>query len=133
MDSQLKARFIMLYQMILADGIVDVAELEVYYRIGKEKYGLTSEQISSFTNLSLRESGLNYPLPTTLEGKVTLLYQLAEIALADGKIEKSEKKLIKKYAKLMGFEDENIDDIVEFMFNQVKQGIPEDDVLKMLQ
>ncbi len=42
MDPSLKSRFVVLYSMVLADGIVEAAELETLHRIGKECYGLTT-------------------------------------------------------------------------------------------
>ena len=78
--------------MVLADGIIDARELEVLYRIGRDTYGIPAEEI----NNAIRESGTSFLTPGTLNEKVTLLYHLAEIALADEDLEDSEKALLQK-------------------------------------
>ena len=52
MDAKTKSRFIALYCMVLADGIIDARELEVLYRIGRDTYGIPAEEI----NNAIRES-----------------------------------------------------------------------------
>ena len=67
MDYKLKARFLSLYSMILADGIIDAREME--------------------------------------------------------------RSLICKYAKRMGFIEENINDIVDYLLQQAKAHVPISDVI----
>lgn len=52
MDYKLKARFLSLYSMILADGIIDAREMETLYRIGREEYGISQKEI----DLAIKES-----------------------------------------------------------------------------
>lgn len=93
MDLSLKSQFLSLYHMILADGIIDARELETLYKIGIEQYHLTQEEITAV----VRDAGSSFILPTTLQGKVQFLYNLAMIALADGTVDPEEKALLNKY------------------------------------
>lgn len=118
----------MLYQMVLADGIVDVEELKTLNRIGAEKYGITSEQINQIIRNT--DALLNYP--DSLEDKVSILYQLAEIALADGKLDVAERSLMNKYIVAMGFDENNVDAISKFLFDSVRNNMTEQEVLNQI-
>lgn len=120
-----KAQFLSLYCMVLADGIITAEELTCLYEIGKDGYDLTDNEI----NKAVTEAGSSFVLPETLEAKITLLYYLSEIAWADGKIENTEKHLLAKYARVMGFADDKIDGIVEYMLQQAHDKKPLQDVL----
>lgn len=126
MEEKLKSRFMGLYCMILADGVVDSRELETVYRIGRESYGLSAEEITS----TVRDAGTSFILPNTLEDKIELLYQMGEIAWADGEIEESEKGLMRRYAARMGFEEKNLDDIVAYILERVSRKMPVSEVIK---
>lgn len=128
MDSIMKSRFLSLYQMVLADGIVDAAEMETLFRIGKENYGIESQEINEL----IRDTDFSTLLPSNLDDKVRLLYELGEIAWADGHIDDSEKNLLKKYVVSMGFEEANAPEIVDFILQQVKERVTIEDVLKMI-
>ena len=99
----MRSRFLSLYQMVLADGIIDAAEMETLFRIGQENYGITSNQINEL----IRDTDTSISYPDTLEDKVRFLYELAEIAWADGSIDNSELRLLEKYIVNMGFEESN--------------------------
>lgn len=125
MEEKLKSRFMGLYCMILADGVVDSRELETIYRIGRENYGLSAEDIMS----TVRDSGTSFILPTSINEKIKLLYQMGEIAWADGEIEESETSLMRKYAFRMGFEEKNLDAIVKYILDKVEHKVPVSDVI----
>lgn len=118
----------MLYQMVLADGIIDATELDVLYRIGTDKYGILTKDI----NQLIRDADIQPCYPESLEGKVSLLYQLGEIAWADGRIEDSERNLIGKYILAMGFDPQNAKDITDFILDQVYKKVPEQDVITQI-
>lgn len=125
MDYKLKARFLSLYSMILADGIIDAREMETLYRIGREEYGISQKEI----DLAIKEGGTPFHCPEDLPGKISFLYQMSEIALADNQLDNSERSLICKYAKRMGFIEENINDIVDYLLQQAKAHVPVSDVI----
>ncbi len=128
MDLSLKSQFLSLYHMILADGIIDARELETLYKIGIEQYHLTQEEITAV----VRDAGSSFILPTTLQGKVQFLYNLAMIALADGTVDPEEKALLNKYITRMGFEDANADGIAEFLFESIRNDKSFDEIMSMI-
>lgn len=125
LSPQLQSHFLALYCMILADGVIDVKELETLYRIGKEQYGLTEKEI----NQAVLQNGNSFTVPENIDSKIKLLYNLATIAWADGVLEDTERNLMRKYISRLGFLDENIDAIAEFIFNSVKEGKTIDETL----
>lgn len=126
MEEKMKSRFMGLYCMILADGVVDSRELETVYRIGRETYGLSEEEIMA----AVRDSGTSFILPETTGEKVELLYQMGEIAWADGEVVEPERHLMRRYASRMGFADENLDGIVDYILDVVDRKVPVGDVIK---
>ena len=128
MDQTKKSQFLALYRMVLADGVIDPLELETIYRIGTESYGLTQDEITD----SLQNAGTSLQLPQTIEDKVKCLFNLAEVAWADGVIEPSEKELLRKYVIHLGFEEENAHQITEFMLNAVEKGQTVEEILSII-
>ncbi len=128
MNKKMKSEFIELYKMVLADGDVAPEEMEVLYRIGTKEYNVSLEEI----NVAIRDADTTFFIPETLDGKVRLLYHLAEIAWADGKIEESEKTLLKRYTDLFGFIEENQDALVDYMLEQVKEKVDLQSIINQL-
>ena len=124
-NEETKARFLGLYCMILADGVIDTRELETLYRIGTESYGLKPEEITN----SIKDAGTSFIFPKDFKEKIRFLYELSQIAWADGIIEDSELNLIKSYAVRMGFEEQNSSDITEYLLSKAKDNTPFDDVI----
>lgn len=126
---QLKSQFIALYCMVVADGVIDVKELETLYRIGKEQYALSKEEI----NLAVLNNGSSFIVPENLEAKIKFLYNLATIAWADGVLEESEIKLMHKYIIRLGFLEDNLTAISDFIFDCVKQGKTIEETISLAQ
>lgn len=116
--NEMQSHFLALYCMVVADGVIDVQELETLYRIGNEQYGLTKEQI----NQAIVSNGSSFIVPESIEAKIQFLFNLATIAWADGVLEDTEKELMHKYVLRLGFKKENIDLISNFIFDSVKTG-----------
>lgn len=122
-----KKMFLGLYQMLLADAEVHPNELELLYQIGKEKGGISEEEIqravfSPNTFVSLENLGN--------DDRIEYLYNLSRIAWADGKIDDKEKKILKEASKRLGFAEENVKEIIEFLLEQAKEEKIFDEVLK---
>ena len=73
--------------MVISDGIVESKELEVLYRIGQENYQLSPEDITRY----ISSVGTSYTAKDDVETQITILYEMAEIAWADGVIDEAEK------------------------------------------
>ena len=128
MEQKLKSHFLSLYCMVVADGDVAISELNELYRIAKEDYGLTQEEIEK----AVLSGGSAFYIPETTEEKVKYLYYLALIAAADGVIVDAEKVLLKNYAKKFGFLDENTDEIVNILLKYAKGKKSIDEILNYL-
>lgn len=128
MEEELKSRFLGLYHMVISDGIVESKELETLYRIGQENYHLSPEDITKY----ISSVGTSYSVNDNIETQIGILYEMAEIAWADGVIDDSEKRLLSRYAVRFGFAKENADAIADFMLEQVKNGVSKTDVINLI-
>lgn len=114
--------------MVMADGVVEAKELESLYRIGRENYNLSSEEI----NKCVISSGSTFIPPTNSEDCISILYEMAEVAWADGKIDNTEIDLLARYAVRFGYKEENAKDIANFLLSQVKNGVCKSDVINQI-
>lgn len=112
--------------MVLADGVIDARELETLYKIGIEQYGLTQSEI----NEAVRDAGTSFITPSAIQDKIKFLYNMAQIAYADGEIDFSEIQLLKRYIVKMGFADENIDKISDYLLAAAKNQLTINEVLQ---
>ncbi len=113
-----KKMFLGLYQMLLADAEVHPKELELLYQIGKEKGGVTEEEIqraifspNTFVSLDSLSD----------DERIEYLYNLSRMAWADGKIDDKEKEILREASKRLGFAEENVIEISEFLLEQAKE------------
>lgn len=127
MTDEMKSHFMNLYNMVLADGNVKPEELVKVYTIGL-KHGVSPAE---FNQLLL--SPVNSTQPDTLEKKISHLFDLCEIILADGDIDDTELSTLKRYCTLFGFEEENATAIADFMIKNVKQGHTLESIIKEVQ
>ena len=114
--------------MIVADGDVAISELNELYRIAREDYDLSQEEIEK----AILSGGSAFYIPETTEEKIKYLYDLALIASADNVIADAEKVLLKNYAKKFGFLDENTDEIVNILLEYAQEKKSIDELLKSL-
>lgn len=114
--------------MVIADGIVQPQELSLLYRLGIENYDVTPEQINQW----IVSSGSSFGVPEKLEDKVLILYQLSQIAWADGTIDESERAILIRYIKHLGFKPENAEEISNYMIERVHEGLSFDEVLNAI-
>lgn len=96
MNENEKKMFLGLYQMLLADAEIHPNELEMLYQIGKEKGGISEEEIQHAIfspNAVISLENLSD------EGRIEYLYNLSRIAWADGKIDDKEKEILEDASK----------------------------------
>jgi uncharacterized tellurite resistance protein B-like protein len=117
-----KDNYINLIQVSKSDGRIDPSELEMLHKEGK-KFGLTDPEIDI---LIKEESSHQYHAPYSLHEKFEQLYNVAVLILADDIISESERKMIKKFAIVAGFEDKKIDRLIELLFTGVKNNDSEE-------
>jgi len=129
MEKNDKKMFLGLYQMLLADAEVHPNELEMLYQIGKEKGGISEQEIqeavfSPNTFVSLESLSDN--------DRIEYLYNLSRIAWADGKIDNKEKDVMQEASRRLGFAEENVAEISEFLLDQAKDKKTFEDILKTI-
>ena len=129
MDERQKSHFLSLYCMILADGIIDAKEMETLYEIASRNYGLTPEDVCQ----AVKEAGTTYYVPQTLAEKVSLLYDMCLIAIADGTVDDSERRMLQDYTRRMGFDEANIDRIIDYLLEQAQKKQSLKEVLNQIQ
>ena len=127
-NSRKKIQFLDLYCMVMADGIVHPKEMETLYRIGLKNYDLTESEIDE----SIKSAGVSTTIPELPEERIAVLYEMAQIAWADGELDESERNLLRRYASLYGVNDANIDELVDFLLDKAKNNTDEQEVLKEL-
>jgi uncharacterized tellurite resistance protein B-like protein len=129
MNENEKKMFLGLYQMLLADAEVHPNELELLYQIGKEKGGIAEEEIQraifSPNTFILLESLSDYE-------RIEYLYNLSRIAWADGKIDNKEKEVLQDASRRLGFAEENVVEISEFLLEQAKEKRSVEEVLQTI-
>jgi uncharacterized tellurite resistance protein B-like protein len=121
-----KEAFIHLVLISKVDGIISKEELNILHKEGR-KFGLTDPEIEK---LILMEKDHNYHAPYSLHEKFEHLYQIAEMILADDIIEDREKKLIKRFAVEAGFKDPKTDELINIIFEGIKNNISEEELFK---
>jgi uncharacterized tellurite resistance protein B-like protein len=128
MNENLKQHFLGIYQMIISDAEVHPKELELLYKIGKEK-GVSEQEIH--TTLVTPNSLLSLESLSDDE-KIEYLYDLARMAWADGRLDDNERVSITQSCKRLGFQEQHVADIVDFLLEQAKSNISFTDVLKTI-
>lgn len=126
MDAQLRAEFLCLYRMALADGVVDARELETLYRIGTEQYGVGQAEIID----CVKNAGNADLVMQDSESRIRLLYNMARIAWADGSVDPTERMLLEKYVSKLGFDDNNRVEIANFLLGEAERGQSVENVLE---
>ena len=127
-DSKMKLHFLNLYCMVIADGIIDPKEMETIYRIGRENYALSEDDI----NKAVVGAGTTFEIPSSNEEKVRILYEMAIIAWADGKIEDSERKMLRNYALRYGVIENSVSAFVDYLLEKAHDNVNEEDIIKDL-
>ena len=128
MTANLQSHFLNLYSMALADSQIDTVELETLYKIGQDK-GIEKSEIDE---IILHPDKVKFSFPDTLDEKITYLYDFAKIILADGVVDKNEKKTLELFCSRFGFEEENITAITEFLITSAKENLELDVLLQII-
>lgn len=122
---ELKDHFLHLYHMALSDAQVDVKELEMLYRIGESR-GVSR---SDMDTLLIDSDQPRNTIPQTVLEKVECLYDLSLIAWADGYIEPEERKALELFCVRLGFKEENISQICQYLLDEAGRNTPKEQIL----
>jgi uncharacterized tellurite resistance protein B-like protein len=117
-----KQAFVHLVQVSKADGKLNQDEFNLLYSEGK-KFGLTDPEIDE---LIASEGSINYTAPYSLEEKFEHLYNMGEMILADGVVDESERKIIRRFALEVGFREEKLVGLAEIMIEGIQANTDEE-------
>ena len=121
---ELQSHFLRLYQMACADEHFDVLEMKQLYKFAEQR-GLATEHLHHLLVNPVQQ----LEIPASIEKKVEYLYDLAVMIWADSQVTDDELHLLKKYSKVFGFLEENIDQLCDYLINCAKEDKPLQDVL----
>lgn len=107
-DPVLSAELLLLLRMILADGVIEEAEMEALRRICRDAFGIPEESmdgvIEYLNEIGYETTGaqaLDIFIELPLERRRALAAHMAEIAKADAKLSESEVRLMKRSLDLL--------------------------------
>ncbi len=120
-----KEYFISLIQVSKTDGKIAPTELELLYKEGK-KFGLSEPEIEKLIS---NEGNHPYHPPYSLHDKFEQLYNVAVMILADDVVSEKEKKLLKRFAIEAGFDDKNVNHLIDLLLNGIKNDESEEVLL----
>jgi uncharacterized tellurite resistance protein B-like protein len=126
MTPELKAHFLSLYSMALADASFDEKEIAVLYKLGEER-GFPKETIDSMLLTPPTPEELN--APNTLAEKIEYLYDYARIIVADGIVHSEEVATLEKFCSKFQFQDQNVPVIAQLLIEAATNNIPENDLI----
>ncbi len=127
-SEELKAHFLRLYSIAFTDDNFHHLELKMLYDFAKER-GVPKESLDA---LLLNPTQVIATIPKETHQKITYLYQLSQMIWADGKVDDNERNALKKYIKLFGFEEGNVEELSDYLLHVVKENISLENVLKEL-
>lgn len=128
MTIELKSHFLRLYQMALIDDNFDVLELQMLYQFANER-GIPKEELDK---LFLNPINSDLSIPSDLNTRVEYLFDLTRIIWADGQITVDEMNTLKKYCKKFEFQEENIDELANYLIDCVQKGIDKHEIINQL-
>ena len=122
--AELKAHFLRLYQMALTDDNFTASELSKLYQFAEDR-SIAKEDLDRL----LLEPTESLSIPETVEDRLRNLYDLGQMIWADGKVHEDELITLKKYCRRFEFQDENIDELAEYILDSVKNNVPFEEIL----
>lgn len=128
MTIELKSHFLRLFQMALVDDNFDVLELQMLYQFADER-GIPKEELDK---LFLNPINSDLSIPRDLNTRVEYLFDLTRIIWADGQITVDEMNTLKKYCKKFEFQEENIDELANYLIDCVQKGIDKHEIINQL-
>ena len=124
-----KEYFVQLIRIALADGVISTKEKELLHRVSK-KLGFTVEE----TEYLIRTTGKSdYTPPSGLRARFDQIYEIVNMTLVDGAINKSEMYLASSFAAKSGFNEKEIPNMLVLLLNGIRQGKNTDELFKEFQ
>ena len=125
---ELKSHFLRLYQIALSDGDFSTLEMKMLYDFARSR-GISEEHMNK---LLLEPKDTVNLVPDNIEKKIEYLCDFAYMIWADGIVDENERISLKKYIKLFGFLDDNIEKLADYLIEATGEGKNKEDILKEL-
>ncbi len=117
-----------LYKLALVDEDFDMREVFLLTELCK-KYDVDLNEIT----IKLTSTEHEELIPESIEERVKYLYELTQMAWADNIIQDSERDMLRNYALRYDFLEENVDGIVDYLIESIRNGKTLEDIYKELQ
>tara|TARA_B100001059_G_C17674459_1_gene496249 strand:- start:549 stop:953 length:405 start_codon:yes stop_codon:yes gene_type:complete len=126
-NTELKSHFLRLYQIALSDENFSHLEMQLLYKFAEERAISKIELDAILTGYAG-----DVIVPQTLEMKIEYLYDFALMIWADEVVSIDEEITLKKYIKVFGFIEENIDELSAYLLRSAKEHKPKNEILAEL-
>lgn len=121
--------FVHLIRIALADDVISPKELELLYRVSK-KLGFSIEE----TEHLIRTTGKSdYTPPLELRARFDQIYEIVNMTLVDGSINKNEMYLASNFAAKSGFNEKEVPTMLVMLLNGIRQEKNKDELFKEYQ
>lgn len=117
-----------LYRLALVDEDFDMREVFLLTELCK-KYNVNLNEIS----IKLTSTEHEVLIPESVEERIKYLYELTQMAWVDNIIQDCERDMLRNYALRYDFLEENIDSIVDYLIDSVRDGKTLESIYKELQ
>ena len=123
------AYLVHLIRIALADDVISTKELELLHRSGK-RLGFTAEE----TDHLIRTTGKSdYTAPSQLRERFGQIYEIVNMTLVDGSIDKNEMYLASSFAAKSGFKEKEIPTLLILLLNGIREGKTVEELFKKYQ
>jgi len=126
-NTELKSHFLRLYQIALSDENFSHLEMQLLYKFAEERAISKIELDAILTGYAG-----DVIVPQALEMKIEYLYDFALMIWADEVVSIDEEITLKKYIKVFGFIEENIDELSAYLLRSAKEHKPKNEILAEL-
>lgn len=126
-SAELKGHFLRLYQLAMTDGDFSPEEWKMLFHFAEQR-GVPREALEK---ILMNPTG-PIAIPEKVETRLEYLIDFAQMIWADGKVSVDERIAFIKYCRKFEFLDENIEQLTEFILNEVREKRPKPEILKQL-